>query len=94
MIVNLQWNETEFQFRCKVKALFPITKILKRISHDLMQVQKDYQRKLIKFEFPFSGKYESYVSQYETTIKPINGNKYDMLTNKNLGYISISSMII
>lgn len=48
-----------------MKPLFPITKILKRISHDLMQVQKDYQRKLIKFEFAFSGKYESYVSEYK-----------------------------
>lgn len=54
---------------------------------DFFTAQYDCNKKLLQISLAFSADYDAYVSEYLTTIKNINDNKYNMLTNKNFKFL-------
>lgn len=54
---------------------------------DFSTAQYDCNKKLLQISLAFSADYDAYVSEYLTTIKNINDNKYNMLTNKNFKFL-------
>ena len=54
--------------------------------YEFFYAQQNYKKKLIDVNLTFGADYDSYISNYLMRMKGTEGDKYDMLTNKNLEF--------
>ena len=55
--------------------------------YNFFVTQQDAMKKLLKIEFDFSDDYDDFITNILPSIKDLNDNKFDILTNKNSKFL-------